>query len=246
MIRVNRSVRLLLLLALAFPQLALSQAAPTPPLVTVTGSAEVKVKPDLAVLTVGVRANAPKLEAARADYDTHIRAALEALKQQAIKDDDIATSELSINPEYDRERSGARVVTYTFMQELTVRLHDIAKADPLLTALLKSGVNVVNGVSYQTSELRKHRDTARQMAIKAAREKADALTSELGAKRGKVYSIREISDWSYGNAFNGNMNVQARAGPNPADAEVGNAASGTLASGLISIAASIEVAFVIE
>src|SRR5678815_5886626 len=93
MIRVNRSVRLLLLLALAFPQLALSQAAPTPPLVTVTGSAEVKVKPDLAVLTVGVRANAPKLEAARADYDTHIRAALEALKQQAIKDCLLYTSD---------------------------------------------------------------------------------------------------------------------------------------------------------
>jgi uncharacterized protein len=245
--RVKRSSHFLLFFALALPQLALAQAAPAPPLVTVTGSAEVKVKPDLAVLTVGVRTNAAKLETARADYDTRIRAALEVLQQQAVKDDDVATSELSINPEYDRERSGARVLTYTVMQELTVRLHDIAKADPILTALLKAGVNVVNGVSYQTSELRKHRDTARQMAIKAAREKADALTSELGAKRGKVYSIREISDWSYGRAYPGNAQVfQARVGPNPVDAEVGNAASGTLASGLISITASIEVAFVIE
>jgi uncharacterized protein YggE len=243
----NRSSCFCLFLALALPQLALAQLAPAPPLVTVTGSAEVKVKPDLAVLGVGVRANAAKLEAARADYDTRIRAALEVLKQQAIKDDDIATSDLSINVEYDRERSGTRVVTYTVNQELTVRLHDIAKADPLLTALLKAGVNIVNGVSYQTSELRKHRDTARQMAIKAAREKAEALTSELGARRGKVYSIREISDRSYGsaNAYNGNMQVQA-AVANPVDAEVGNAASGTLASGLIGIAASIEVAFVIE
>ena len=58
-----------------------AQVAPAPPLVTVTGNAEVKIKPDLAILTVGVQASAAKLETARADYDTRVRAALEVLKQ---------------------------------------------------------------------------------------------------------------------------------------------------------------------
>ena len=156
-------------------------------------------------------------------------------------DADIATSQLNISPEFDRERSGARTVTYTFRQELTVRLQDIAKADPLLTALLKSGVNIVDGVSYETSELRKHRDTARQMAIKAAREKADALTGELGAKRGKVFSIREVG---YGDRSNRSMNAQQVARIPGLDAL--DTTGGTLAAGLISISASIEVAFIIE
>jgi uncharacterized protein YggE len=240
----NSRVWLVLLLVLVFPKLALAQAAPTPPLVTVTGSAEVKAKPDRAILSVGVRASAPKLEAARADYDSRIRAALAVLKQHDIKDDDVATSQLSIQPEYDRERSSTRIVGYFVFQSLTVRLHEIASAEPLLTDLLKSGVNVVNDVTYETSELRKHRDAARQMAVKAAREKADALTSELGAKRGKVYSIREIEDRSYGSRYNAN-NAQIQI-PGLPDAEGESGVGGILAADLISVSASIEVAFLIE
>ena len=43
-----------------------------------------------------------------------------------------------------------------------------------LAAALKAGVNQVNNVEFYTSELRKYRDQARELAMKAAKEKAQA------------------------------------------------------------------------
>jgi uncharacterized protein YggE len=48
-------------------------------------------------------------------------------------------------------------------------------------------------VEFRTTELKKHRMLARKEAAKAAREKADVLATELGAKVG---AVRTITDYS--------------------------------------------------
>ncbi len=53
------------------------------------------------------------------------------------------------------------------------------------------GANRLYGVQFATSELRKYRDVARVMATRAAKEKAESLTREIGRKIGKAYSIEE-------------------------------------------------------
>ena len=118
-----------------------------------------------------------------------------------------------------------------------------------LAGLLNGGVNKVHGMELRTSELRKHRDTARAMAVRAAREKADALAAELGVKRGKVYTIDATESggmWSssvgwnsrYAGAMRGNVMMNAGT---PAEM-----ASDTLSLGQISISASVQVSFLIE
>src|SRR4030095_3981219 len=79
--------------------------------------------------------------------------------------------------------------TCVVRKSIQVKLTDIEAFEALLTGLLTNGVNNVHGIEFRTSQLRKHRDTARAMAVRAAKEKADALASELGVKCGKVYSI---------------------------------------------------------
>ena len=51
------------------------------------------------------------------------------------------------------------------------------------------GVNYVHGVEFRTTELRKHKDTARALAVKAAREKATAMAGELGPALGEPRTI---------------------------------------------------------
>jgi hypothetical protein len=55
-------------------------------------------------------------------------------------------------------------------------------------------VNYVHGVEFRTPELRRHRDAARQLAVRAAQEKAEALVHGLGGRLGRVLSISE-SHW---------------------------------------------------
>ena len=55
-----------------------------------------------------------------------------------------------------------------------------AKAEPLLAA----GAVSLGAVDVQASELKKHRDRAREMALLAAREKAEKMAAVLGEKLG--------------------------------------------------------------
>ena len=113
-----------------------------------------------------------------------------------------------------------------------------------------NGVNYVHGIDFRTSELRKHRDTARAMAIQAAKEKADALASELGVKRGKVYSITENywgGWWSWSGSYwrsRGGGGMQQNVAQNAGGAS--EATEGALSVGQISVSATVNVSFLIE
>ncbi len=62
---------------------------------------------------------------------------------------------------------------------------------PLSRLISRDLRSSTDGIEFRTSALRKHRDTARAQALKAAREKATAMAAELGSKVGKPLSITE-------------------------------------------------------
>jgi uncharacterized protein YggE len=140
-------------------------------------------------------------------------------------------------------------VTFVVRKSIEVKLTDTGSFEGLLTGLLTNGVNNVHGIEFRTSQLRKHRDTARAMAIRAAREKASALASELGVKCGKVYNIN-ANDWGgwsasggyWGGRYGGGMYqnaVQNVGGSVETD-------DSTLSVGQISVSATVNVSFLIE
>ena len=83
------------------------------------------------------------------------------------------------------------IVGYTASQTIAITLKDLSEYEDLLTDLLDAGVEYVHGVNFETSELRKHRDEAREMAVEAAKEKATALADQLGQSLGEPAEIVE-------------------------------------------------------
>src|SRR5439155_27153369 len=57
---------------------------------------------------------------------------------------------------------------------------------------LEKTLGHTGGIDYQSTELRKYRDQARDEATKAAKEKAVALAQALGNQVGKTHSIEEV------------------------------------------------------
>lgn len=159
------------------------------PQISLSGSAEVKVAPDEIILSVGVETRNENLEPARLENDRKIAATLAFLKQSGIKSKDIQMDYINVQPDYDNNVSRVRPVAYTVHKDLEVRLKDVTRFQDVLTGMLTNGVNYVNNIDFRTTELRKYRDQARAMAVRAAREKAGAITSELGVKLGKVSGI---------------------------------------------------------
>ncbi len=94
---------------------------------------------------------------------------------------------------------------YTARRFYSVTLKDTKLFEPLVSAALQNGANIIEGFEFKTTELRKHRDEARKQAVRAAKEKAEALAAELGAKVGKPRSISE--EKSVGNRQSMNAQV---------------------------------------
>src|SRR5215470_11364859 len=61
-----------------------------------------------------------------------------------------------------------------------------------MDAVVAAGANRIDGIEYESSELRKYKDQARDAAAKAAREKAEGLVVALGNQMGNTYSIEEV------------------------------------------------------
>lgn len=158
--------------------------------VRVAGTAEVKVVPDRAVIEIGVQKQDPSATAAKHKEDVAARQILAALTANGIDDKDVQTTYLSLRPESAYVKK-VRVSYFVAQQTMTITVRDLAKLDSLLEALIKAGGNRIDSVSYETSDLRKYRDQARELAVKAAREKAEALAKALGQEIGKAQSIVE-------------------------------------------------------
>jgi len=213
---------------------------------TVTGDAEIKVVPDRVVISVGVESRSPQLAMAKSRNDTAVAAILAAAKSEQVAPGDVQTDFIELNPVYQsrdttESRENYLIDYYRVNKNVAITLRDVARFERRLTAVVNAGANRVHGIEFQTSELRKHRDQARDMAVKAAIEKAEAMAGAAGLKVGKPESISAYNIGggpAYGRMRGAGMaqNVMSVAG---ADGE----SSSTFAPGRISVTASVTLTF---
>jgi uncharacterized protein YggE len=110
----------------------------------------------------------------------------------------IQTDHVSIEPRYHNDYSKREFIGYFVRRNVVITLRDLDQFEPLLGDLLKGGVNYVHGIQFRTTELRRYRDQARELAAKAAKEKAAALAEALGQKAGDPLVIDEEQNGWYG------------------------------------------------
>jgi uncharacterized protein YggE len=250
---------------------AFSQIWQAKPQISVSGSAEVKVVPDEIYLNVGIETRDKDLQAAKKQNDDHVSGALDFLKHNGVKEKDVKTDYISIQPVYLRENEtyndpntglsvanrdngvlSTKPLYYIVRKSIGIKLTNIESFDGVLSGLITNGVNVVQGIDFRTSDLRKYRDKARAMAIQAAKEKAEAMASELGVKLGKADSVNENdfggwsslsrNSWGQGGGGGGGMyqNASQNGGGGTGSDE------GALSVGQISVSANVNVTFLIE
>lgn len=218
-----------------------------PPTIMVSGSAEVKVVPDEVNLDIGIESRAATLDEATNDNNQKVAAVQSFLKGAGIDAKDVQTDFISVRPEYNEPQRRTPNI-YVAERRLGIRLRKLADFEKVLLGVMKRGANHVNGIEFRTTELRKHRDAARLMAVRAAREKAQALAGELGAKVGKVQSISE-NTWGGWNNWGGGMrsrvqNMSQNAMQVAGDG--GGAGESGLAVGQITVSATVNVSFLLD
>ena len=201
--------------------------------ITVTGESTVLVAPDMATISLGVTTNGATAAAAMRANSEAMALVSQRLKAAGLAPEDLQTSNLSLNPNWTNNASGASEVSgYVASNMLTVRVRDLAQLGGLLDAAISDGANALNGLSFDVAAPRPMQDQARKSAVEDARARALLLAQAAGAKLGAVTEIVE------GQVYN--------AGPQMFRADSAKAGAVPVEAGQIGLTAAVTVTFALE
>jgi uncharacterized protein YggE len=187
------------------------------PGIVTTGDATVHVKPDAAIVSVGMVVQAAKADEAQAILSRRIANVLERAKALAIEDKDTKTVGYRIDPQYAYGPGKApRLTGFQAKQQITLTLRGIERVGNVLDALVQAdGANTAM-VAFTLLDPKAAQASAREQAIQDAVTKAQAMARTAGVKLGKVIGINDIGLASTfeGSAFTAAFSL-AEAAPQP-------------------------------
>ncbi|MFH0978712.1 MAG: SIMPL domain-containing protein [Candidatus Woesearchaeota archaeon] len=162
----------------------------------VTGSAQMEVAPDQAVIFVSVETTAKtSLESQQSNALTSEQV-LAALKAIGLDDKSMQTSAYSITPEYYYPQNGPPQLTdYKTTNTLKLTIHDVAKVGQIIDTASSSGANRIDNIQFQLSDStsERMRQVVLNNAVGNAKLKAIAMVSALSLSLGEVKQISESS-----------------------------------------------------
>jgi uncharacterized protein len=235
------------LLVALLPAAASAQRDSEPPLIHVSGQAEIRVAPDEVYFTLEVERLDKDLPTAQRLNDESVRQILAIARRFNVPAEDVKTAFITVEMKYstdrddddDEDRPPARreFVGYQVSKTAVVRFADLRRFDEFFSEVLRAGVSRVRNLEFRTAQIRKYKDQARALAVRAAREKAVALTAELGQVIGKAHTITEQDE--RGSASSNNVSTVASGG---FSADEGSA----FAPGMITVTARVNVSFLLN
>lgn len=223
---------------------AFARAEDLPPRsISTSGDSVVYVQPDEVQVSFGIETFDADLDKAKALNDSASAKLVKAIHGLGIEPKYLQTDNLQVEIQYRSNRAWEGIAGYFARRAYSVKLKDTKLFEKLIDTGLKNGANQLLGFEFRTSELRKYRDQARKMAIKAAKEKAADLVRELDCDLGKPRTISEGYsgsfagyNWRYTNAMQAQNAVQEA----PAEAA---AEQDTMPLGQIAVRAQVSVTF---
>ena len=226
------------------PALAADTPCDTNRSIQVSGSAMIKVVPDLVTLQLGVTSTDFTPQGVYDKNTATTKKVMAAIRQLGVTDKDLSTDYYIIQPVYN-DYDALTIKGYRINNTIAVNLKDVSKVSQVLTAALSAGANEVIEVQFKTSQLRPYRDQARGLALTAAQEKAQALTSAAGTQVGCVLSIDETSGSAYyGGGWGGrNQALTQNVMQNAPSSDQPLIDDGPISLGQIAVQAEVQVRF---
>lgn len=166
--------------------------------IVIQTTGEVRVRPDLATVHAGVVSEGKTAAEALAKNTPALAKLIEAVKAAGVAQGDLSTSQIALIPRMTQPSSSSspqprapKIDGYEARTGITVIVRDIAKAGPLIDALVAAGANDMSGISFGLADEGKAKDQARDKAAEAARGRAEIYAKRLGVKVGELVSIVE-------------------------------------------------------
>lgn len=163
--------------------------------ITVVGEGEVRVKPDIARVTIGVEVLRNNVREATDANNQIIDKVIAALSAAGVAKDDIQTSGFSVFAERygtDGNPLPEDQLNYRVSNSVIVVVRALDTVSAVLDAAIEAGANSIYGIEFALDDSAAVDSEARAAAVENARVKAEELASLAGVAVGEVISISEV------------------------------------------------------
>jgi uncharacterized protein len=187
------AVVILALLVSACGPATVNQVAP--PLMrtlSVAGTGDANLEPDIAYIYIGVHTEKLTAAEAVAENTTQTETVIQSIKDFGIDAKDIRTMNFSIWPmdKYDPQSGIATgEKTYAVDNTVYVTVRKLDTLGDLLDTVIQAGANTVNNIQFDVADKDEALKAARADAVKDAQAKAQELAEASGLTLGEIQTI---------------------------------------------------------
>ena len=229
--------KIILILAVMTAVAIQAQEKTLQPQISVSGEGKVKVIPDEAIISIAVETKGEESSKVKKENDVVIDKVLKYLKTTKINQKDIKTERVSLYPHYDYQK---KKNYFMATQTINIILRDLSQYEIIMDELVKTGINRINGVTFQSSQVETLKSDARKQAVAEAKKKAQDFAEALGQKVGKAILVSDNSQSYYNPPMFRNVAMAADAmGGGVMEQE-------TIAIGEMEIRTNVNVTFILE
>ena len=163
------------------------------PVVELAITEAIPATPDIATLDAGVTSFEPSAVAAMQANARQMNAVVDRIEALGIDRDDIQTSGISLNPEYEwNEETRAQVFRgYRVANRVSVKLRNIERTGEVLDALVAAGATDLGGIQWSVDDQTAMQAEARERAMRTAEERAMAYARMAGYTGLRLLEVSE-------------------------------------------------------
>ena len=175
--------------------------------ISVTGTGEVLVPADTAVVSLGVSAADKDVRTAQSMANEAIAAIRSALIEGGIAEEDINTDYINIYAMYDYSAGSEQITGYNANSTLAIRVKDIDRVGEVIDLAFGAGANTLNGINFSATDTTAAKEKAMRLAVLDAQAKAEVLADAAGLQLRGIEDVAEQNTYSYDKGVMNNFDV---------------------------------------
>ncbi|MEX0692645.1 MAG: SIMPL domain-containing protein [Gemmatimonadales bacterium] len=206
---------------------AINVSAQDGPVIRTSGSGEVRLAPDWAVVSIGVSARGETAGAASREQMRLVTAVWDAVTRAGIPRDSVKTQSVSVQPILDYQARDRTVIGYQAQAALVFPVRDLGRLGTVLDAALSSGATALQRVTPRSTREDAVRAEVLTQAVAAARADAETLARAAGGQVGTLLELSTAPESGGPQPMLAMRAVQEDAGPAMPDLVIRASVSGT-------------------
>ena len=214
----------------------------------VSGSGQISMEPDLAILNLGVESMADSVADANSSAANAMDAILTSLMENGVEELDIQTHNFNVRPLYEwieidengRRSSRRELVGYEVTNSLTAKIRDLETVGTLIDEVISAGGDATrfDGIRFTVEDTSEVMSQLREKAVTDAMEKAQQIADVAGVTLG---SLEYLADSSVRT-----QDVSPYAQPQLAFARADEGAPTSISGGELEVSLTVQTAFSIQ